>query len=530
MKHRKPKTIGGMYRVRLVTCFAAAFAVFAAALVVFQLRIDSRAKFKSVSDDMDSYARILSKTDDYAHVVALFPEDLRATILDTSGNVLYDSIENLNLENHSDRPEISASLKSETATSVRRSATTGVKYLYYSRTFNDRVIRVAVPYDEDVKPRLRPDSMFPLAAAFLFALSVLMIVLLSSHFSSGVLKLLKLHIQNSDRAVAIFSPGRAVEYSNSLFVQYLSSILGHPAASPDEMWDAPFFAPLAPFMSENSDCLSYATFTYVGDVSGRSYSVRVIIYPETGFEVSMADVTEAQEVSRLKQQMTGNISHELRTPVTSVMGYLETLEACPDMDEERRRNFIHRAHVQTERLSELIRDMSLINKVEESPEKLVMQSVNLREIAEEVISEFAGQIAAAGDRMENLLPDDLVMEGNRTLLYAMFRNLVENSLKYAGDGVRLHLECYSRGFPGASANQDFLYLSYYDTGRGVPPQHLPRLFERFYRITEGRTREDGGSGLGLSIVKNAVAFHGGEIRAVNRSPHGLQFFFSLKRR
>lgn len=530
MKNRRPKSIRSTYRLRLVTCFAAAFAVFAVMLTVFQMRLDSRTKLQSVSDVLDAYAGVLSRTGDYAAAVSLFPPDLRATVLDTDGNVLYDSIENLNLENHSDRPEITGSLRDTVATSVRISATTGIKYLYYSRTFDGRIIRVAAPYDDDVKPRIRPDSIFLFVSALLFALSLLIIVLLSSHFSSGVLKLLKLHIQNSDKAVAIFSPGRALEYSNSGFVQCLSSILGHPAAAPDEMWAAPFFSPLVPFMSENAECLRYATFGYVGDVQGKSYRVRVIIYPETGFEVSIADVTESQGVSRLKQQMTGNMSHELRTPVTSVMGCLETLDSCPDMDEERRRNFIHRAYVQSVRLSDLIRDMSLISRMEESPEKLVRQRVNLREIAEEAVSEFSERIAAAGDRMEDCLPDDLVIEGNRALLYAMFRNLVENSLKYAGDGVVLHLECYSRGTSGDPAEQDCLYLSYYDTGRGVPPQHLSRLFERFYRITEGRTREDGGSGLGLSIVKNAVAFHGGEIRAVNRSPHGLQFFFSLKRR
>ncbi len=424
----RKSSVRRIYSRQLIICFAAAFAVFAFMLVVFQMRLDTRTKIRYVENDLDSYAGILSKTDDYEYVASLFPEDLRATVLDTAGNVLFDSIRNLNLENHADRPEITGSLRDSVATAVRVSMTTGMKYLYYSKTYGDRIIRVALPYDADVEPLIRPSNIFPLASALLFAIALLVIVLLSTHFGDDVQRLQSRYVEDSDKAVA-----------------------------------------------------------------------------------------------NLKQQLTGNVSHELRTPVTSIMGYLETLESCPDMEPERRRNFIRRARVQAVRLSDLIRDMSLISKIEESPEKLVRQNVNLKEIADEVCAEFSERITERGDIMENFLPDNLTVFGNRTLLHAIFRNLVENSLKYAGDGVKLHIGCQD------GQSDEMLHLSYYDTGCGVPPEHLPRLFERFYRISEGRTRDDGGSGLGLSIVRNSVAFHGGEIRAVNREPHGLQFFFTLRR-
>ena len=115
-----------------------------------------------------------------------------------------------------------------------------------------------------------------------------------------------------------------------------------------------------------------------------------------------------------------------------------------------------------------------------------------------------------------------VLTGNKTLVYTIIKNLVENSLKYAGNDITIHLECYS-------SIDKFCYLTYYDTGTGVPAEHLDQIFERFYRIEEGRTRDVGGSGLGLSIVKNAVKFHGGDIRVINRQWGGLQFFFSLRR-
>ena len=95
-------------------------------------------------------------------------------------------------------------------------------------------------------------------------------------------------------------------------------------------------------------------------------------------------------------------------------------------------------------------------------------------------------------------------------------------MKYAGDGVTMHIECYS-------TIEKFCYLTYYDSGVGVPDDHLEKIFERFYRIDEGRARDVGGSGLGLSIVKNAVKFHGGSVSVINRLEGGLQFFFSLRR-
>ncbi len=234
-----------------------------------------------------------------------------------------------------------------------------------------------------------------------------------------------------------------------------------------------------------------------------------------------ADKTEQQKTN-LKKQMTSNIAHELRTPVTSIRGYLETLIACPDMAPEKKQAFIEKAYNQTLRLSELISDMSLLSKMEERSSKLNKEEIDLYDIAVEVFDEFDDKIREKGNKVVNQLEPGTVLLANRTLVYTIIRNLVENSLKYAGDGITMHLECYS-------SIENYCYLTYYDTGSGVPQEHLDRIFERFYRIEEGRTRDVGGSGLGLSIVKNAVKFHGGDIRVINRQWGGLQFFFSLRR-
>lgn len=227
-----------------------------------------------------------------------------------------------------------------------------------------------------------------------------------------------------------------------------------------------------------------------------------------------------QKNTLLKKQMTSNIAHELRTPVTSIRGYLETLLACPDMPQEKKQVFIERAYNQTLRLSELISDMALISKMEENSSNFRKEGFRLYDVACEVFEEFSEKMAANETVAENRVPVDSVIAANRTLVYAILRNLVENSLKYAGHGASIHLDCFSDG--------TYYHLKYYDTGHGVPEEHLERIFERFYRVSEGRTRDDGGSGLGLSIVRNAVAFHGGRIGVANLQGGGLEFSFTLK--
>ena len=232
---------------------------------------------------------------------------------------------------------------------------------------------------------------------------------------------------------------------------------------------------------------------------------------------------EEKRIRLLKQQMTNNISHELKTPVSSIRGYLETLSEHPEIEAERRQIFIERSYNQTLRLSELLNDISIINKIEEAPEQFSVEDVNLHNIVEEIAEEFSQKIAQNNQTVENALPSDISVSGNYGLLYSLFRNLMENSVKYGGEGCVLHVECSAKG-------DKFLHFVYYDTGKGVPEQYLNKIFDRFFRVDEGRDSQTGGSGLGLSIVKNSVAFHQGSISAHNREEGGLAFFFTLAKK
>lgn len=220
-----------------------------------------------------------------------------------------------------------------------------------------------------------------------------------------------------------------------------------------------------------------------------------------------------------KKRITGNLAHELRTPVTSIRGYLETLVDNPGITAEKRELFTERAYLQSLRLSDLIRDISLITKMEEAPEMLTKEHLGIRKLVEDVFEEFSADISEKDITVENFIPEHISIKGNQSLLYALFRNLVENSIRYGGDRINIHLEC--------NVSDGLVHFTYYDSGKGVSEEHIGKIFERFYRVPEENSHRAEGSGLGLSIVKNAVAFHGGTISASQMQPHGLCFRFSI---
>lgn len=244
----------------------------------------------------------------------------------------------------------------------------------------------------------------------------------------------------------------------------------------------------------------------------------------TDAEASKQQIIVEQNRNRqLKQEMTNNISHELKTPVSSIRGYLEILLGDKPIDEEQRHYFLERCYSQTLRLSDLINDVSLINKLEEADDLFERETIHVRERAEEAITELMPHAEQRHITIHNELPADIDVQGNGMLMYAIFRNLVENAIMHAGEKITIGIDCYK------PADEHHYYLHFFDTGKGVGNEYLPKLFDRFLRIDEGRSRKNGGTGLGLSIVKHAVLFHGGEIYAKNRAEGGLEFFFSLKK-
>ena len=535
------------YKKQLLTYFAGVFIIFAALLVIFQLRTERRYKAEILQSRLSGYADIIAQTTDYAGIAGMLPRELRVSVIDKSGKVLFDSDADIDsLDNHYLRPEVQQSIERSEGFTIRKSDTTGMPYFYFAKSYGGYIIRVAMPYEHGVKRFFQPDTLFLILVFSLFIVALFSLIFLADHFGQGISKLRYFaeeasrgNVDNMDLSFPDSELGeigekmldsyKMLKRSNDMIAlekeRLVNTLLDRPTPDLNDIWKSSVFAPLLEFLERNTPVKndSAPVFNFKHSKGGHNYGIQMLIYPDNGFEITVNDISEAEKSKVMKQQMTNNIAHELRTPVSSVRGYLETLITCPGIPEDRKNMFIDRAYVQTLRLSDLIRDIALITKIEEAPEQLQKEPVDLHNVVEEIFEEFRTSLDAKRINTENALEKGLVVQGNASLLYAIFRNLVENSVKYAGEGITVHVECYAK-------NEGFFHFTYYDTGQGVSEGHLSRIFERFYRVSEGRTRDDGGSGLGLSIVRNAVAFHGGEIRAVNRKEGGLEFIFSLRER
>ena len=230
---------------------------------------------------------------------------------------------------------------------------------------------------------------------------------------------------------------------------------------------------------------------------------------------------QAEKEGRMRRELTQNIAHELKTPVASILGYTETILNTPSIDEDTRNQFIARTHMQAQRLTALLQDISILNRMDYAANVLTMERVDVSQLFADIVQETALAFESREMTLTNSLPQGIIVRGSPSLLYSIFRNLIDNALNYAGQGSIVKVY--------AAEETDYWHFVFADNGVGIPPEHLPRIFERFYRIDKGRSRSLGGTGLGLAIVKNAVILHGGTITAKPTEGGGLTFEFSIKK-
>lgn len=230
---------------------------------------------------------------------------------------------------------------------------------------------------------------------------------------------------------------------------------------------------------------------------------------------------QAEKEHQMRRELTQNIAHELKTPVASILGYTETILDTPDMSEEIRQQFITRTHAQANRLAALLQDVSMLNRMDYAADLLTKERVDVSQLFADIVQETAIAFEKHRMTLNNSLPQDIVILGVPSLIYSIFRNLMDNAVNYAGEGTVVQIS--------AEPTDDSWVFRFSDNGVGIAPEHLPRLFERFYRIDKGRSRSLGGTGLGLAIVKNAVLLHGGAITVSPADKGGLAFEFTLKK-
>ena len=403
-------------------------------------------------------------------------KDLRVSIVDSSGQVIYDnSLDALPNTNHLRREEISEAIRFGTGYTIRRhSESTGETYFYSARKgANGIIVRTAVPYSVSLDGLLQADKGF---LWFLAGLTIIMCTL--GYFAT---RRVGLHV----RRLKLFA--ESAEKGNKIY--------------DDE-----------PFPHDE-----------LGDISNHIVRLYVSLQQaisERDREHSAA-LHEQQEKERIKKQLTDNINHELKTPVASIQVCIETLLNHPDMSKEKRIEFLTRCLANNQRLQQLLSDVSLITRMEDGAKSIVREQIDLKEIIRNVVEERSEIAEKHGFTIQNDVVKPIEMKGSRSLWESVFFNLIDNAISYSGGNKITVTQMPS------SLNKIILTLC--DNGCGVAEEHLPRLFERFYRVDKGRSRAAGGTGLGLSIVKNAVQLHRGSITVSNNPNGGLCFKIILNR-
>ena len=269
--------------------------------------------------------------------------------------------------------------------------------------------------------------------------------------------------------------------------------------------------------------LLQADWTFLFVMIAISLAMSIAAYFSTrklGKDIERVNQFESeQEKNRIKRQLSNNINHELKTPVASIQVCLETLLSGIALSEDKRQELIARCYAHNERLRQLLNDISLITRLEEGSQLISTENVCINNILREISEELG--VLPPEERLELHISfnEEVTLAGNNSLIGSIFSNLTKNAIAYSG-GRNIYVTLLG-------STEDEYRIRFEDDGTGVGEEHLPRLFERFYRIDKGRSRKLGGTGLGLSIVKHAVLFHGGNITATNRPEGGLRFDFTL---
>ena len=403
-----------------------------------------------------------------SYTQSLSIDKMRVTIIDTNGLVLqdnnYQGIDSL--PNHLKRVEVQEALAQGNGYDIKRtSESTHETYFYSATRFGDLVVRSAVPYSAELTESLKADNTF---IYFTIALTLLL-------------------------AIALY-----------LNTRRISRHIGH-------------LREFAIKAEEGKELDHELERRLPDDELGEISHTIITLY----WKLRHSE----EDKLRLKRQLTQNAAHELKTPAASIHGYLESILDHPDMPQDKRQHFLERCYAQSERMSKLLMDMSQLTRLDEMPTSLSINkennnAIDIVPIIYNVLEDTALQLKDKGIEPVVELPASIIISSPfaepESLIYSLFRNLVDNALAYATGATRI-LITYDNG-----------EFSVADNGVGVPPQHLPYLFERFYRVDKGRSRKLGGTGLGLAIVKNTVVALGGTITALPTPGGGLTVKFTLR--
>jgi two-component system phosphate regulon sensor histidine kinase PhoR len=586
------KILAGLtYRKRLFVYLSAIFIVFTIFVLLFQYKRERDFKRDQIEVSLNNIAELtynfidrkgLDAKRDLTPLDSLYLylpiENIRVTVLDKSGKVLYDTevSEVTGMENHLYRPEIQKALKMGSGSNIRESATTGYEYYYYVKRYSNLYIRTAAHYDIAIKNFLHVEKLFLFYLITLFLVTWWFLSLITKNLSGALLKLkdfatrlsngeeisekvefpkgefgeiskqiaeiynkltlakskieieknkLFSHLIALNEGIAFYTPKKKKILRNNHFIQFLNIISDESNISEEKIFEVKEFAKLNKFLEKNlkkSTAIRQSDLPHFEEVifkDVRAFNIHAIIFSDRSFEIVIRDITVFEKQKKIKEQITENIAHELKTPITIILGYLELLKNN-QFELEDQKKYISNAYAQSERLSDLIQDISVLQKISEAKDQFRFEKLNLNELIYEVKESLSLSLNEKNIVVKVGLSKPIWIEANRSLLISVFYNLFDNAIKYGGENTEITVSNYLE-------DSNFYYFSFSNTGNSIDEQHFLRIFERFYRVDEDRSRGKGGTGLGLAIVKNAIQLHGGEITASNHKKSGVEFLFTL---
>lgn len=537
-------------------------------------------KLQGINNRVYTFLQTIKHPDDIQHYIDRylvdFPE-VKLTILRNGQMIVFDSfLEISDEEKYWEDFEMQEALQRGSGYQIRTDGPNNTTYFFSATLFPNYLIRAAMPYGTMLENSLKTDTRYLI---FSFITSMLLISLFYTFTSKlgQTIDKLKLFVQKAEadkdlsfkdnvsyatgelgdvtqhiidvyknlhdtkealstereklfthlkisrEGLGIFTSEYSEVLVNDLFFKYCNLISDVNLTNSEEALKIPELQCLVDFIrniQEGPIESKEKRKTTSVNKNGKSFIVTCVIFKDKSFELSISDVTQEEENILMKKQITQNISHELKTPVSSIQGYLETIVNHPELAEEKRNNFLQRCFAQSNRLSRLLQDLSTLTRIEDSSDMFDRQNISINILVNTILDEIELDLEKRHITVHNNLKPNIQIEGNYSLLYSIFRNLLDNSIAHAGENIDIFITCFNE-------SDTKYYFSYKDTGVGIPQEHLNRLFERFYRVDKGRSRKLGGTGLGLAIVKNSVILHNGSIVVKSDLNKGIEFVFTL---
>jgi two-component system, OmpR family, phosphate regulon sensor histidine kinase PhoR len=506
--------------------------------------------------------------------------DPRITFIAFDGTVLGESeADYRQMENHSDRKEIQEAVKGNIGRDIRFSKTMKLDLLYIAIPLkNDRVVlRIAVPLFElnRINELILNYAIFGIIAGLLLTTLLALrfsafitypinqLIAVSREISKGnyskrveikgmqellpfaetfndmVLKLEKTVADLTDKNIKLDSIiNSMLNGIVAVDVKYKVILINSIACQMFGLKNTPeLLGTNIMELIRNSQINSYLKETLDGDVSRvnevlvgspeekvlRVYTTPIkskdAVRPISGGIISLQDITNIKQLEQIRTEFVSNVTHELKTPLTSIRGFIETLRGGAINDPEVAERFLEIIDIEAERLYMLINDILQLSEIENKQKDTNISVHKFKSIVNETLSILEGVAEKKNITLTSDVDENITIAANRDRIKQMLINLIENGIKYNKENGSVHIK--------AVKEQGKIVIQVKDTGIGIAREHLPRIFERFYRVDKGRSRNMGGTGLGLSIVKHIVNLYNGDIKVSSELGQGTEFVIQL---